>query len=155
MTLHKSETRGRYGRRAAAQPGGFTLLELLVALMIIATFAAITVPNLTGQFSSDRQKAYNNDRDNLELASTSYFADPTVSGGPGIYPTYSGTGGSFSGGASGSTINLQLLLTAGYLKSAPRSGGNFNLANNGGTYTYYVDSTGKVFSSPGFTGTYP
>ncbi|MCL0069701.1 prepilin-type N-terminal cleavage/methylation domain-containing protein [Dehalococcoidia bacterium] len=88
---------------------GFTLIEIIIVLAVLAVLAALLVPRIGAFFTRGEGAIYDDDRNTLQLAVDAYFTDGQVPGGPGIYPTYSGKGGAWSGGASGSTIKPPLL----------------------------------------------
>lgn len=145
------------------QDKGFTLIEILIAIALLAVIAAIVVPNVTGFLGRGQSEAYKTDKKVIQAAVDAYYTDPsTKSGGTRQYPTYSGLGGSsFAGPGNGIYISFgKLATTTLYLNDAPESAGSGNatgtqVASFSGSYWWYVDSSGRVQSSPAYSGTYP
>lgn len=67
-------------QRIHTKPGGFTLVEMLLVLVILATLAAIVIPRFTGRSEQARTTAAQSQLASFQLALDSYEVDT------GTYP---------------------------------------------------------------------
>jgi len=151
---------------------GFTLIELIVVLALIALLAGLVVPNVVKYIGAGEQRAWEADREALQTAVDAYYAAPDNPkwGGMRQYPIYklnsdlATTGGwptdldngdpehpetaTIDSLTASTEIDLQLLLAGGYLKEVPRSASADNGLNTAvtetGSYTWFVNSGGEV-----------
>ena len=135
---------------------GFTLVEVLIVLAILSVLAAVVVPNVSGFLGRGKREAYNADQKTLQLASQTYLLDNSNQ------PTYcqcgreDPTNGTPTNFADDSYIDASLLVDGNYIDDIPQSATVRNDADASGSYGWYVDSKGKVRSSPVYQqGTYP
>lgn len=84
---------------------GFTLVELLGIVAIIAAILAFVVPSVIGMLKRDDEKEYQRFLDDISLATESY-----VQLNINEYPNLAVTGGTY-------TITMQQLIENGYIKS--------------------------------------
>lgn len=84
---------------------GFTLVELLGIVAIIATILAFVVPSVIGMLKRDDEKEYQRFLTDISLATESY-----VQLNIGNYPNLAITNGTY-------TITMQELIENGYIKS--------------------------------------
>ncbi len=114
---------------------GFTLVELLAVLAVMAAILLIAVPTITGQLSSIEEGKYNQFKQNLYLATETY-----VNANIGRFPDLKNTGKSYC-------ITIETLITNGWIKSTlnnPKTGvnvsenkkGNILVKNCSGEYKY-------------------
>jgi prepilin-type N-terminal cleavage/methylation domain-containing protein len=143
---------------------GFTLVELLVVLAILAILIAIVVPNLTGFLGRGKQSSFQADRDTIQAAVDAYY---TAGSTKNEWPTL-GDGGSFLGTDVGAAsrantyyINIADLVSERYLEGAPESSdSSFNNGGGSGSYGWYIDANGIVQAGNddngvGYNGNYP
>ncbi len=102
---------------------GFTLVELLVAIGIIATLAAILLPNLMGARERARDAQRKQDLDSVKSALRLYYNDHERY--PIQYPSYHTNGAEF--------LNSDL---SGYMP---------NVSGIGFTFEYVTDVNGDTF----------
>ncbi len=122
---------------------GFTLVELLVVLAIMAILIAIVVPNLTGFLGRGKQQSYTADRNIIQAAVDAYYTD-TAGGTVNEWPT--------SDAATGAIVFTELT-GANLLREMPTSASS---AHGGtGTYEWKIDDDGLVQSDPSYNGSYP
>ncbi len=69
-TIKENDSRKRHSRR-----GGFTLVEMLLVLVILATLAAIVVPKFAGRSEQARITAAQTQISNLEIVLDSFEVD--------------------------------------------------------------------------------
>lgn len=61
--------------KLTSKQGGFTIVELLVVIVVIAILVALTLPNLFGLQKRARDDARKNDLKNLQQALETYYND--------------------------------------------------------------------------------
>ena len=61
--------------RRAQNQKGFTLVELLIVLAILAVLAAVVIPNVTGMFGRGAQQAWETDVKTIQTATATYYFD--------------------------------------------------------------------------------
>lgn len=142
---------------------GFTLIEILIAISLLAVLAAIIVPNLTGLIVRGQSEAYKADKKAIQSAADVYYTDPTnraSSGGQLIrqWPTGSGSGSDspgYSYGSNSSYITMTKLVDQNLLSDFPPSAHPVQNGSSAftGNYGWYVDSKGRVQSSPAYSAT--
>lgn len=131
---------------------GFTLIEILIVLALMAVLAAIVIPNVQGFLGRGKQDAYNSDRKTLQVAADAYY---TAAANRTTFPTKNGASGTPSGSAN-TYIDTDLLVNGKYINEAPASASTYNLSSATGSYGWYVDTNGRVQSIPTYTaGVYP
>jgi prepilin-type N-terminal cleavage/methylation domain-containing protein len=54
---------------------GFTLVELLIVLAILAVLAAVVIPNVTGMFGRGAEQAYDTDLKTIQMAASTFYFD--------------------------------------------------------------------------------
>lgn len=96
---------------------GFTIIELLVVIVVIAILVALTLPNLFSAQTRARDTERKNDLKNAQQQLESYYNDNNS------YPTTS--------------EGLGLLVTDGYLDEQPQD-------PQGGNYTYAATTDGTT-----------
>jgi len=137
----KSITRGQKG---------FTLIEILIVLALMAVLAAIVIPNVQGFLGRGKDDSYKVDKKTLQAAVDGYYTKNNA------FPTFlGGTTGGVPTGGSNTYIDTDGLATAKFLNDTPSSSNSYNEASGAGTYGWYVDSSGRVQSIPTYTGAYP
>ena len=153
---------------------GFSLIEVLIVLAVLAVLAGVVVPNMSGILGRGEQEAYNGDQRAIQTAVDDFYSDTRVQG-KRQYPIIGYDGSDGDAGASGGTpvwddadagIDRDLaedwtgttddylidflLLVGDYLKQSPRSASLDNTAPAGetysGHYSWYVDDDGIVKS---------
>jgi len=77
----KQDSKQRHRRRGGADPSGFTLIELMLVLVILATLAAIVLPKFTGRSQQAKMTAAKTQISQLEVALDAFEIDL------GRYPT--------------------------------------------------------------------
>jgi prepilin-type N-terminal cleavage/methylation domain-containing protein len=81
---------------------GFTLVEIIIVLAVIAVLAAVVIPNVTGFLGRGKERGWGADRDILQAAVDSYRTDiGKRAGNP--WPTLGGLIGTPSDDANGTT----------------------------------------------------
>ncbi len=127
---------------------GFTLIEILIVLALMAVLAAIVIPNVQGFLGRGKDDSYKVDKKTLQAAVDGYYTKNSA------YPTTAGATGLPTGG-NNSYVVTATLVTDKYLNDTPSSANTYNNASGTGTYGWYVDSSGRVQSLPTYTGAYP
>lgn len=114
-------------RRAA---GGLTLIELLIVLSIMGVLASIVMHNVTGMASQGKDRAYLEDRNNMQKAVDTYYANYQSS-----YPTRNTLPGP-TGNIPTNTayIDFFRLLSIGKLLTFPESAGPWNNVSEAGGF---------------------
>ena len=143
---------------------GFTLIEILIAAALLAIISAVVIPNVTGYLGRGESAAYKGDLRLIQGAVDAYYADPANKiGGKKAYPlkgtvnaektsggTPVGDGTSWTSPVTVGTgyffINFDGLVTANLINAVPASASADNKVGATGSYTWYVDATGKVQS---------
>jgi prepilin-type N-terminal cleavage/methylation domain-containing protein len=135
---------------------GFTVVELLVVLSILAILIAIVVHNLAGFLGRGKQSSFEADKDTIQAAVDAYY---TGSATKNRWPT---NGGGIGAAASTNYIDFSDLTTNRYLEAMPNSAsGTYHTApsTRSGSYGWYIDTSGTVQawngSGTGFNGNYP
>lgn len=85
---------------------GFTMVELLGVIAIIAAILAFTAPSIVGMLKRDEEKEYNRFLEDLYLATESYVQMKIEN-----YPDLANPGGSY-------TITVGELIENGYVKAS-------------------------------------
>ncbi len=140
-------------RRLGHGEAGVTLIEMLIVLALIGILLAVVVPNLGGFFGRGKDRAYEADRHLVQSAVDAYYTDFTRRPGSRKYPTANG-----AGTASASTnayINFTHLVSESYLRNVPDSASADNPGGSTGTYSWWVQASGIISSSPVYNGSYP
>ncbi len=115
---------------------GFTLIEIIIVLAVIAVLAAIVVPSISGYLSRGEEASLEADQKSIQLAVNDYYVNEYE------YPTATGSGGD---PGPDTYINFTVLVDAKYLIEVPGSVGHQNPGGSAdGKYTWYVDGQGKV-----------
>ena len=146
------------------QEKGFTLIEILIAVALLAIISAVVIPNVTGYLGRGESAAYKGDSRLIQGAVDAYYADPaTKIGGKKAYPlkgtvnaektsggTPVGNGTEWTSPVTVGTgfffIDFDALVTAKLITDVPGSASADNKVGATGSYTWYVDATGKVQS---------
>ena len=126
---------------------GFTLIEILIVLALMAVLAAIVIPNVQGFLGRGKDDSYKVDKKTLQAAVDGYYTKNSA------YPTTAGATGTPTGAGNNSYIVASTLITDKYLNDTPASSNTYN--GGTGTYGWYVDGSGRVQSIPTYTGAYP
>ena len=131
---------------------GFTLVEIMVVLAVLAILAAVVIPNVSGFLTRGKDSAYTADQRLLQAAVDAWRSD-----------TRSRTGNQWPLVGSTNVISIPALVSGNYLKGndsvASANTSNMTGATNSpaGTYTWGINTTsGIVTSTPAFSaGVYP
>ncbi len=154
---------------------GFTLIEIIIVLSVLAILAAIIVPNVSGYLGRSKQRAWDADRNIMQSAVDSYRTDISKRSG-NRWPTMGQTSENRTVTVLGEPvlsasttapytvnvtvgqntqkgiIDIGVLVTEGYLKSADTvKSANTDIhttATNSpsGSYVWYIDTGGVVHS---------
>lgn len=156
---------------------GFTLVEILIVLAVLAILGAVVVPNVTGFLSRGKERAYIADKRILQAAVNAFRTDVTRrTGNP--WPTLTGeVGTAAEGNKPGwqcdgriaeqdqgqdppeicSWIDIAVLHDDGYIDgddavASAKTSLNKTATNSpSGSYGWYIDVDGIVNSSPAFS----
>lgn len=113
---------------------GFTLVELLIVVAILAVLVAIVAPNVGGLLGTGKEQAFYTDKAIIQTAVDAYY----LTQNPNRYPTTTGGAG---------TISFTLLVTrTRLLREVPKSADRTAHPDAPGTgsYVWYVDSVGTI-----------
>ncbi len=134
---------------------GFTLVELMIVLAVLAVLAAVVIPNVSGYLGRGKERAWDADREILQSAVDAWRTDirnragnpwpvltsPTVPADlqPGPNPNQTTRG----------YIDIGALATAGYLKGTDSVRSAVTTLNNStnspsGSYGWFINSSGIV-----------
>lgn len=116
-------------RRRLHSQAGFTLVELLIVIAILAALAAIVLFNISGVNSSSKCAAMQTDGATLQGAADVYFNNN------GAYPVTPASGGDKAAPATGDFVDIAKLKTANLLHSSPAASE---------TFTYNASPTGTI-----------
>ncbi len=72
---------------------GFTLVELLIVLAILAVLAAVVIPNVTGMFGRGAEQAWETDLKTIQTASATFYFDIHVGPDAGVWGDTDGVAG--------------------------------------------------------------
>ena len=122
---------------------GFTLIELMEVLAIMAILVAIVVPNLTGFLGRGKRRAYDTDRNIIQVSVDAYYTDESH---PNVWPC-------ISTATMPCTITFSYLVDENLLREEPAS--SYHRASAKGAYTWTIESNGIVSTTTGFDGRYP
>lgn len=114
---------------------GFSLIELIIVIAIMAILAAIIVPTVINKVSEANKTAAATEAQNLANAIQQDIIELSA-GGTNATTTYVDS-------VSGSTINIK----TGAPSTISGSGSNtitVSVEGGGETYTYTIDATGKI-----------
>jgi len=151
---------------------GFTLIEIIIVLAVMAVLAAVVVPNVTGFLGRGKERSWNADQGILQAAVDSWRTDIGNRVGnpwPTIGALNAGIGGTIGDPADGGTpdgdfvdaadtnsfIDIAALATGNYIKGADAvksalkdatNIGSTNTNDPSGSYAWYIDSNGVVQS---------
>jgi len=125
-TMGGEKMLGRLNRNAWGRQQGFTLVELLAVMAILAILAAFTVPKFTGVLASSKEKACMANAKLIQDAANLYAANepnPIELTAENIMATLKGAGylreGSFTCPVSNDKYQLSGDATAGYAVTCP------------------------------------
>jgi len=111
---------------------GFTLVELLIVVGILAVIAAVAIPSLIMFMGSGEREAFDSDESILQEIVNAYSVEED-----GSYPTESGGAG---------VIDFDELITKGYFAKIPGSA-----VADGGDYAWAIDAKGNIVTTYGDT----
>ncbi|MBI2862953.1 MAG: prepilin-type N-terminal cleavage/methylation domain-containing protein [Chloroflexi bacterium] len=132
--------------------GGFTLVEIMVVLAVLAILAAVVIPNVGGFLNRGKDNAYKADQRMLQAAVDAWRSNTRTRSG-NQWPLVGST----------NVISIPALVDENFLRgndvvpSANTSVHTGATNNPSGTYTWGINtSTGVVTSTPSYsTGVYP
>ncbi len=142
---------------------GFTLIEIMIVLAVMAILAAVIVPNVSGYLGKSKERAWEADRNVLQAAVDSYRTDigkrsgnpwPIVTGPPYVLGIPTVVSGNIT--VTKGVIDVTKLYNAAdpsqnYLKGTDSLKSAYKDANKStqtqdGSYIWYVDTDGVVKS---------
>ena len=126
---------------------GFTLIEILIVLALMAVLAAIVIPNVQGFLGRGKDDSYKVDKKTLQAALDGYYTKNSA------YPSVGTNKSGLPTPSNNSYVDMSTLITDKYLNDTPSSSNTYN--GGTGTYGWYIDSSGRVQSLPTYTGAYP
>ncbi len=142
---------------------GFTLIELIIVLSVLAVLAAVIVPNVSGFLGRSKERAWAVDRDILQAAVDSWRTDIGKRSGNPWPITGTAIGAPTFTGAAGTTVDAKngiIDVTKFYdathpdqnylkgtdtVKSASKTN-NKSTQDIDGSYIWYIDTSGVVHS---------
>ena len=141
---------------------GFTLVEILIVLAVLAIMAAVVIPNVTGFLGRGKERAFDSDRRTLQAAVDAWRTDiGRRSGNPHPVLDTAGCIGT-PATACNSYIDIAALATDKYLsdaavvKSADKEKNTTATNTVSGSYGWFIDAGGTVKANPAFVdGRYP
>ncbi len=143
---------------------GFTLIEIIIVLAVMAVLAAVVVPSVSGFLGRSKERAWDADRNTIQAAVDSYRTDikkrvgnpwPVSDNKTIGVPTDNNTDGDYIDVADlkKGIIDIKKLSDDGYIKgadavkSANVAAAHTTATNSpSGSYVWYIDSTGVVHS---------
>ncbi len=149
---------------------GFTLIEIMIVLAVMAILAAVIIPNVSGYLGRAKERAWEADRNVLQAAVDSYRTDiakrsgnpwPLITGPPWVLGIPTVVTDKTAIDASKGVIDIAKLYNASdptknYLKgldsvksalqAANFATGTTGLSTIDGSYVWYVDADGVVKS---------
>jgi len=143
---------------------GFTLVELLLVISIMAILLSIVTISLLGFLGRGKEEAYTIDRRNIQNAVDAYYAESINTLGRWAWPTRPGSDGTCTvtntsglplgtcADASDAYINFTQLVADNYLQSVPESASSYNTGGGNGSYIWFIDHHGTVSTSQPHTG---
>ncbi|MBI3942702.1 MAG: prepilin-type N-terminal cleavage/methylation domain-containing protein [Chloroflexi bacterium] len=142
---------------------GFTLVEILIVLIILALLVAIVIPAVAGFLSRGRTESFNGDQRNIQASVDSYYTDKNLRASIGTnfynaFPTdytADGVAGLVTSPNIYVVVSTTAIVNKNYMRSVPASGSPPNSTSTAtGHYTWVIESnTGKVYGCPAGTGT--
>jgi len=137
---------------------GFTLVELLIVLIILALLVAIVIPAISGFLGRGRQESFNGDRRNLQAAVDAYYTDSaekqTIGGvGYNTFPSKYNADGAWGVVTRDTDVIIAMtwLKSKGYIRDIAASAAIVN-GGTTGHYVWIIDgATGTVYGCAGGT----
>ncbi|MSP13117.1 MAG: prepilin-type N-terminal cleavage/methylation domain-containing protein [Chloroflexi bacterium] len=126
---------------------GFTLVEILIVLIILALLVAIVIPAVSGFLGRGRSEAFNGDGRNIQAVVDSYYTDKSLRvNNNNAFPTTAA--GGLILGSQYAIISAPYLVNSNYMRSIPASAGTDN-GGGQGHYTWIISgANGKVAGCP-------
>lgn len=150
---------------------GVTLIELLITLSVLGVLAAIVVPSLSGFSDRGKSRAYDSDRNTLQVAVDGWRTDvtlrdtrpwPILVGSTSCLGAVNLADGSLTTPGCDPYLDIAALATEDYIKDSAsvrsaKTNVNTTATNTpSGQYGWFLDNTGNVNSYPPFSeGVYP